>query len=324
MLSPGGEVASDGEFARLCLESHRLYPDFVGELAAEAGGAIDFVRCGAIEYAATESAWAALVARARAQAALGIRGEPAPERQLSSADDGKWTGAMFYPGDAIVDPRDVMACLRVACERRGVRLKEGCAIREVEAGMGGVRAIHDDGAIAAEAVVIAAGAWSGLVRIRPAPLDPALAQAGALPGSIPARGHLIAYDLDPGQLGPIRRHRQTYLLQRSSGELVAGTSEERVGFERGVDPAIAADIAGRAARLLPLLAGREPARRWTGFRPALAGSGGHAGEAPEPLIGRWGGSALWLAYGHYRNGILLAPATAAQLAAEIAASLGTR
>jgi glycine/D-amino acid oxidase-like deaminating enzyme len=67
-----------------------------------------------------------------------------------------------------------------------------------------------------------------------------------------------------------------------------------------------ADIRSRAEELLPRLRGDPEPIAWLGFRPATADF--------EPAIGRVGDTCLWLAYGHYRNGILLAPATAARVA----------
>ena len=69
----------------------------------------------------------------------------------------------------------------------------------------------------------------------------------------------------------------------------------------------------RAAELVPILLGVQPESVWTGFRPAI--------DAATPNIGRVLASRLWLAYGHYRNGILLAPATCERIGREIAATL---
>ena len=78
-------------------------------------------------------------------------------------------------------------------------------------------------------VVLAAGAWSSQIclshRGQPVPL----------PESFPVKGHLIAYHGQPGALGPIRRSGHTYLLQRSNGLIIAGSTEERAGFDRRID-----------------------------------------------------------------------------------------
>jgi len=149
-----------------------------------------------------------------------------------------------------------------------------------------------------DAVVVAAGAWSNQLGI-------------GLPPVEPIKGHLIAYGQPPGKYRTILRHGHTYLLQRTNGLLIAGSSEEHLGFDRSVDGQIVSDIASRAAFVVPSLAGEALVESWTGLRPA----------SETPHTGAYGpGGRLFLAYGHYRNGILLAPITARDLAAEISAS----
>ncbi|MGA3079329.1 MAG: FAD-dependent oxidoreductase, partial [Bryobacteraceae bacterium] len=116
--------------------------------------------------------------------------------------------------------------------------------------------------------------------------------------------------LEPGSVGPILRHGHTYVMQRSSGFTIAGTSSEQVGFIRELDPQIVDDIHARAAELLPRVRSAAKPTAWLGFRPAT--------DDFAPVIGRLGDTCLWLAYGHYRNGILLAPATAARVAEQLA------
>ena len=80
-----------------------------------------------------------------------------------------------------------------------------------------------------------------------------------------------------------------------------------------VDPALVEQLRQRAEALYPPLKGLTPVRSWTGLRPGI--------DAAEPSIGRLGATRYWLAYGHYRNGILAAPATAARIAADIISNL---
>jgi glycine oxidase len=144
--------------------------------------------------------------------------------------------------------------------------------------------------------VIAAGAWSSDLFPR-------------LPRTFPVRGHLLGYQLTPGALDTILRHRNTYLVQRRSGFLVAGTSTEHVGFDRSIDENTVEDIHRRACDLLPALAAVRPDEQWIGFRPGIDASG--------PAVGRIAGTAVWTAFGHYRNGILLAPETARVIAESV-------
>jgi glycine oxidase len=196
---------------------------------------------------------------------------------------------MFHPEEGIVDPGALLRALHCACESRRVRI-----MRE-----------HVTSVEPREyaAVVIAAGAWSGQVRV----------QNVTLPPVIPIKGHLIGFQLEPGALGHTRRLGETYVLQRSNGFLIAGSNEQDIGFDRTVDPAICEDIYRRAAELFPPLEHATPVKRWIGFRPRPTKDG----VTGDPHIGRVDRTNVWLAYGHYRNGILLTPVTAQRIAAEI-------
>jgi len=265
MLSPGGEAESDSPFSRMAVASLAQYGDFVEELQNASGIAIDFSRCGAMEFAFTDEEALALDRRVAGQTALGICSEAAGPRRR------------FYPDDALVDPRDVVSALRVACAREGVTFREHEPVGEIAGD---------------EEVLIAAGAWSSA-------LLPA-----KLPHSVPVRGHLIAFDGSGLRLHHMLRQSHTYIVQRArTGRIIAGSSTEHVGFDRRIDDAITRDIHSRAARLLPALADLTPSERWNGFRPALA-------EGTGPVLERVEGTNIWTAYGHYRNGILLAPETA--------------
>ena len=292
MLAPGGEVASRTGWAEFALESLALYPMFVEELECETALRIDYLRCGALETARTEAAWQDLLARRAVQLDMGIRAEVT-------------VGGLFYPDDAMVDPRDVTRALRCACERLGVRICEQTRVLSVRVTRERVDVETSSGMLSGSAAVLAAGAWSGAI--------PVFGGGGRIeiPATFPVRGHLLGYVLDPGSVGPILRQGHTYVMQRSSGFTIAGTSSEQVGFNREPDPRIVSDIAARAGELLPRLRSAGEPAAWLGFRPAT--------EGYEPAIGRLGDTGLWLAYGHYRNGILLAPATARRVAGEMLA-----
>lgn len=307
MLAPGGEVEKPGPWSALAQESLALYPAFAADLEAESGLAIDYRACGAIEVARGEEEWRQLGARAEAQRAAGIHSRPLDAGELRAAAPlaaGEFSRALFYPADAVVDPRRVMRALRAALSARGVRVEERRAAESIELETAVARVRTAGGVMEAGAAVLAAGAWSGAIPVRPRQPAP----------SIPVRGHLASWRLPSGSLGPILRGGDTYILQRGNGLTIAGSSSERVGFNRELDPAIVADIRARAAALVPALTSMPEAGAWLGFRPAT--------EDLEPRIGRFEDTRLWLAYGHYRNGILLAPATARRVAAEITASWG--
>lgn len=307
MLAPGGELDTPSPVLDLAAEGLRLYPAFVAELEEETGFPIDFQRLGAVELATSRKEWAELQARAERQASLGIPSSPLTPNDLRTHAPlvrQDVAGALFYPQDASVDPRDITAALRIACQARGVEIREGTRVAGIRPDAASVRVETSEGSFDAAAAVLACGAWSSEIPV-----------AGlAVPKAFPVRGHLLGYQLEPHSIGPLLRHGHTYLLQRSGGFVVAGTSSEQVGFDRTLDRTVISDIQTRASALVPALARCQPSEAWVGFRPAI--------EGDQPALGRAGESALWLAYGHYRNGILMAPATAHRIAEGISASAG--
>lgn len=174
--------------------------------------------------------------------------------------------------DGHVDPRNLITVLR-----RQVQVVQRAVTRVEE--------------LDEKQIVVCAGAWSGGL----------FYQGKALPPTIPIKGYMLAWNhLQPGTLRGILRQGHTYLLQRRHGLLLAGSTEEKLGFDRVLDPARLAELQGRAEALLPALAQEPPVDAWCGFRPGTPDG--------YPVLRRLDERVL-LAYGHYRNGILLAPWT---------------
>ncbi len=309
MLALGGELEGPSQLASLAIESRQLYPDFIRELEEASGAVIDFQQRGAIELAYSADEQAALEKRVAGQEALGIESKPLLPVQVASfwprVRQKGLMAARFYPGDAVVNPREVMQALSAACQRLGVLLFPRCAIKHAAVSAAGVDLHTDARDTRCETLIIAAGAWSSSISIKGVPV---------LPLAEPVRGHLIGYRQRAHTCETIIRRGHTYLLQRANGLLIAGASAERVGFDRHVDPQIAASLASQAQFVLPHLAETAPSEAWIGFRPG----------SPNLETDVWHSDRLHLAYGHYRNGILLAPVTAQKVAAAVIANLGKR
>jgi glycine oxidase len=200
-------------------------------------------------------------------------------------------GALALPGGR-VDPRRACAAL---IGRLGDRVRYGAPAAVI----GERQVVLADGrTIAADEVVVAAGAWS-----------PALAHlCGLTLAGEPVKGQMLRFASDPG-LARFVHCRHAYLVPRPGAGLIVGSTMVWDGFDRREDPEAIARLAAGARRLIPALAGREPVETWVGLRPRLAGG--------LPCIDRVRPGVI-LATGHFRNGILLAPATA-DLVADLAA-----
>ena len=286
MLAPGGEFDAPAmlDFATRSLAA---YPEFIRSIEADSGLPIEFRHTGAVEI---------------------VLNGPAPLsrdqlRALAPLVRPDAVGAIHYPNEAIVNPAALMTALRAACLARGVCIEEQSPVTSIAVTPEGAQIADHHARLA----ILAAGAWSSSISVT---ID---GQPYPLPRSYPIKGHLIGYRLPPGSLPVTVRHDHTYVLQRADGFTIAGSSTEEVGFDRTIDPAIVSDLAARAAALIPALRDHQPESAWIGFRPAT--------DSPAPNIGRVLSSRLWLAYGHYRNGILLAPATSDRICRQIRAAL---
>ncbi len=308
MLAPGGEFDSLSELAKLAIASHRLYREFVRGLEEAGRLPIDYQECGALDLAYDAAQWNALLARAEQQASFGVSSKALGATQVATF----WprvrvqdlAGALFYPDDAIVNPRELVLALSAACREVGVELLENSPVVSAEVATGAVTLNTATGTRQFDALVIAAGAWSSSIQIKNVP---------PLPLSRPVKGHLIGFQQPDQTCNTIVRHGHTYLLQRANGLLIAGASVEDAGWNRGIDMKIVASLAREAGFVLPHLTETSPSETWIGFRPA----------SDTLHIGCWHSRHLYLAYGHYRNGILLAPITAHHIKNEISASLQT-
>ena len=304
MLAPGGEFDAPSRLTELALQSRQEYRAFVRELEAESGVSVDFQECGALDVAFSPADLDALNERARRQDALGILSKPLEPAQIQAfwprIRKESLTGARFYRDDAIANPREVVNALKIACGKRGVRIEEHCAVRHLSMEEKGVTIETEQGRAQYAAAVIAAGAWSSRLEVNGVP---------PLPGAEPVKGQLIGYRQPEQTCTTIVRYHEYYFLQRANGLMIAGASVEHVGFNREVKGAITGQLAREAALVFPHLAETTPSEAWIGLRP-----GG-------PLqIGRWHSPRLYLAYGHYRNGILLAPVTAREITGAVNAN----
>ena len=307
MLAPGGEYREPSPAARFAIESLAMYPTFVRQLEQESGLSIDYRKCGAIELAYERERSRELRKRAEVQRRLGISAQWLCLSSLSAVAPGLnlegLRGALYYPDDSCVAPGDLLRALRVVCEREGVKVLENSPVESIDAERGRVTVRVREQRISGRNLVLAAGAWSSQIPVGRSEV------ITHIPESFPVKGHLVGYQLLPGSLRPILRHGHHYLVQRKNGFTIAGSSEEQCGFDRSVNPERITEIRNAAGSIYSPISMLEPTREWTGFRPGSEGQG--------PTLGRVSGTNVWLAYGHYRNGILLTPATAHLISRQI-------
>ena len=297
------EAHAAGPMTELCLLSRKLYPSFVKQLERISGVAVGYRRAGVLKVHYTERAAARLLREVAWQARAKLAVERVSRRELRAREPAlspKLAGGVWFEQDALIDPRALLAALRVAAERRGAEFRSGSFVKRLDLATGGARGVElDDGSlIRGSHVVLAAGSWTSLLA----------ASSAATPRIVPARGQMVELKTSVPLLSSVVFGPDCYLVPRADGRLLVGSTLEFVGFKREVTAGAVAGLLAAAIRLLPALADAELSGSWSSFRP----------YTPDelPLLGpsaAHGG--VILMSGHYRNGILLAPISAKIVAA---------
>lgn len=294
----------DPAFFRLARASQDQWPAFAHALRETTGIDPDLDQSGTVvvlfDIAEAED-WRARIAQTRETGVgrgLGWLGGQAlraavPAVSLSAV------GGVHSPRDGQVDPRLVSEGLVRAVRGAGVVLHEDIPVLAVETKGGRVTGlVTPNGRVAADAVVLTAGAWSGQIDGLPGglrlPVRPVKGQMACIRWDGPTASALPA---------PVLRGPGIYAIPRRDGRLVLGATVEEAGFDPRLTPRAMAGLLSAATQMLPGVGDSALQEMWVGYRPAT----------PDrlPLIGSYAGvQGLTVATGHYRNGILLAPVTA--------------
>jgi glycine oxidase len=308
MLAPVGEATwGEEELLRFALASSEAWPRFAEELAEASGIEVGYLPYGALHVALDRDDGEELGRRFALMRELGLDAEwlrPREGRRLEPGLSPQLTACVHAPHEAAADPRLLVAALVAALEREGAEVHSGTNVSEPifegEA-VAGVRTA--DGAEHRAAwTVLAAGAWSGAEwlpkALRP-PVRPVKGQILTLrgPADEPICDRIVATE-------------RVYMVPREDGRLIVGATVEECSFDLRVTAGAVHELLREAYRALPDVAELELVEALAGLRP---GSPDNA-----PLIGAGGVGGLLVASGHFRNGILLAPATAEAVSAILA------
>lgn len=299
MLAPYSENTEQPDpFFRLCLQSLRLYPDW--QLAVKEASGQDF------EYSATGSLYVmyheadvlAMKSRKLWQDKHGARSEMLGAAELRGLEPHmaqEAIGALRYPGESHVYAPGYVKALEEACRRIGVVIRDGLERLTIARWRDGaeVRADATNESFRGDTLVVANGAWSGL-------MEPVF---GMTIPVYPIRGQICAYETPDMPVRHMVFCSQGYVVGKRGGTLVCGASEDIAGFETSVTRRGIARLEHWNRKLFPFLGRLRPFHEWAGLRPAT--------QDGFPLLGKLAASdSVLFATGHYRNGILLSPVTA--------------
>jgi glycine oxidase len=271
----------------LATASASMYPEFVHQLQDESGMDVDLRDQGTLWFPPPEHLRGG---------ELALQGYPSARlRELEPALATQEHRAMLL-SERSVDPRALAAAALKAAKHREADISSGSVVNEVCVSEGRVvGAKTEKTSYSAPVVVNCAGAWAGQFPPHAFPVRPVKGQMLALVGG-PKLRHVI-------------RSPQVYLVPRSDGRVVVGSTLEEAGYDKRTDTETIQRLHQAAVRLVPDLSQARVLEAWAGLRPGT----------PDdlPILGATSTPGYFVAAGHFRDGILLAPITAHVMAQAI-------
>jgi glycine oxidase len=264
----------------LATASARMYPEFVHELEDESGLKIDLRSEGTLLF----------LDSSQDRALQQSHPLPAPLEKLEPALQTP-ARVPLYLKERCVDPRHLTTAAIAAARHRGVDSSSGDQVLAVDVRNGKAAGVRTNKTQFAAAIVVnCAGAWAGQIGPHTFPTRPVKGQmlCVAMPKKNFVR-HVV-------------RTPDVYLIPRSDGRMLIGATVEEAGFDKHTVPETLQTLRKAALNLVPKLADARILEAWAGLRPGT----------PDklPILGETTTPGYFVATGHFRDGILLAPITA--------------
>ncbi len=289
-----------GAFFDLCRKSYDLFPEWAARLHQESGIDPELLNSGSLDVAFSTEEENSIRQMESNLKTFGFSGEwwTAPEavKREPKLSTGLKSAFFFKATSQVRPPRLTRAILRVL-------QKSGAELREVEPvedilfkGNQAVGVKTSKGVLEGEAVVLASGAWSGL-----------MAEKIGIPLAVkPYRGQVVMFRGQPGTLRHILftgiQKAFTYLVPRLDGHIYVGSTLEDQGFDKNTSSEGMDKLKNGAVKLLPGLSQQLIEDTWAGLRPGSVDGWPYLGRVP-------GFEGLWIATGHFTHGLLLSAVT---------------
>ena len=293
------------DLLRLGLRSLNQYDSFIARVASDVGCPVEYRRLGTLQVARSDGEVQKLKGAARAFKESSVPhtyldGDGA--RTLQPALSEGVCGALLVPDQGYVGVASLMTALKSAVRRHGTTFsiaRVTSIVRQdgkVRVETGEDRAAAD--ALTADAVIVAAGSWSGGISLSPATSPPVH----------PVRGQLLKLRFPEPCLTHVIWGTEVYLVPWEDGSVLVGATVENVDFDEHVTVAGVRQLLNSAEALVPMIASATFDGARVGLRPATSDD--------LPIIGSSSTvPGVYFATGHYRSGVLLAPLTASMMAA---------
>ena len=285
-------------FTHLIDKSLAMYPDLQADIEAKTGVSIEWEKSGLLIPFFSDDRidhWQAAIEWSNrfgwSVEELGSSDSLKHEPVLSS----RVQKALLWPEVGQLRNPRLLRAVRALMEQLNITVVEHAeVISLLKSGerVSGV-ACADGQRVEADQVLLASGSWCGELA----------AQMGFELPVQPVKGQIVLLKGEPGLMHSIVKHDDVYFVPRVDGRILVGASMEYVGFEPGNTDAVIERLMKSMCKIAPGLKDLEVEQKWMGFRPGSPDGMPFLGPV-ESIPG------LWIASGHYRNGVALAPITA--------------
>jgi len=306
ILPPASAATALHPLDQLRALSNHLHPQWAKRLLAETGIDNGYRRCGGLYLARTSGEAASLAGMAQTlQAEQVVCRRLAAEELMALepglehlATSGELRAAYELPDECqLRNPRHLQA-LASACRKLGGGLIEDCEAVEFIHDEKRIRSVGTTrGEMAADAYVIACGAWTQRL----------LAREKIATSIFPVRGQMVLFRCEQPPFRRVLNEGSRYLVPRDDGRVLAGSTEEEVGFDKSNTAEGIAGLTEFAVNLVPALRKAAIERAWAGLRPASFDGFPYIGRLPAL-------ENAFVAAGHFRSGLHLSTGTAVVLA----------
>jgi len=266
----------------LARASARMYPEFAHDLQDESGINVDLRDQGSLMFLPHDH-------RAPKWNSKRISVEKVAQIEPELVDQGL---AVFHINERTVDPRALTAAALRAAKHREIDIASGTTVTGLlmtDGRTAGV--VTNKSTYQSETVVNCAGAWAGQISGEPFPTRPVKGQMLCVVG--PKLTHVL-------------RAPDVYLVPRSDGRVLIGATVEESGYDKRTVPETIQRLRRDATKLVPAIAQARILEDWAGLRPGTPDA--------LPILGATDTPGYFVATGHFRDGVLLAPVTARLMA----------
>ncbi|MFG6139448.1 glycine oxidase ThiO [Halomonas sp. B23F22_10] len=286
--------------SRLATWSEGFYPELALRLYEETGVDPEYRQRGLLYLRVDDEAqaerWAREVGKPLERVSADFLYAKEPQA-APGVEDALWMPTL----GSIRNPRlgQALRCRLEAMPR--VTLREGSEVTGFRQSAGRVTGVETaDGTVEGDRTIVCGGAWAAAL----------LERVGVALPVRPVKGQMILFKAPPGLVNRVVLMDGRYVIPRADGRVLAGSTLEEAGFDKTTDAEAKASLRASAIGIVPALAECEVEHHWAGLRPGSPDGVPFIGAVP----GREG---LYVNAGHYRNGLVLAPASTHLLVDEL-------